>query len=128
MSSMTLTQKLYEQTPKRRLDKARNQKRYRLAHPQSTYRQIKNARLKRLYGITLAQYEEMLEKQGGVCALCGKHPSKNSLCVDHSHVTGRVRGLLCYFCNKTLWWIERHPQTWPKLYGYLKEPEKDARL
>lgn len=95
-----------------------------MLHPDRAFRTSKNSRLKKKYGITLAQYEAMLESQGGVCALCGKHPTKNSLCVDHSHVTGRVRGLLCYFCNKTLWWIERHPQTWPKLYGYLKEPEK----
>jgi hypothetical protein len=55
----------------------------------------------RRYGLTIARYEEMLEGQRGVCAICDGLPSgKNkSLCVDHDHETGAVRGLLCHRCN-----------------------------
>lgn len=67
--------------------------------------QFKSYDLKRQYGITLDQYNEMLEKQGGVCAMCGR-PEKSmikgkviNLAVDHCHETGRVRGLLCSNCN-----------------------------
>lgn len=55
----------------------------------------------RVYGITSKDYDRMSEKQGGVCAICKKpEKSKNGrLCVDHCHLTGKVRGLLCGNCN-----------------------------
>ena len=55
-----------------------------------------------MYGITLSDYDKLFEEQGGTCALCylPQHdPRKNRLCVDHDHVTGEVRGLLCSNCN-----------------------------
>jgi hypothetical protein len=60
-------------------------------------------RLRRQYGITAAQYEEILAYQGGVCATCGKPPKEGkNLNVDHDHKTGLVRGLLCWSCNRRL--------------------------
>jgi hypothetical protein len=56
--------------------------------------------LKRRYGITPEQYQKMLDRQGGICAICGRPPKTLRLSVDHDHRTGRVRGLLCYQCNK----------------------------
>lgn len=61
--------------------------------------------LKRQYGITLEIFAQMLEEQNGVCKLCLKperHKNKTKLSVDHSHVTGKVRGLLCHRCNVIL--------------------------
>ncbi|NBU34381.1 hypothetical protein EBS40_07195 [bacterium] len=56
--------------------------------------------LERTYGITLEQYDELLESQGGVCAICREMcVSGRRLCVDHDHDTGKVRGLLCGRCN-----------------------------
>ena len=66
----------------------------------------RDLRLRRLYGITLRQYRKMLKRQKGVCAVCGKPPKKVSLNVDHDHETDRVRGLLCFFCNKKI--VGRH--------------------
>lgn len=62
----------------------------------------KDLYLRRKYGITLAVYNEMLKDQNNNCALCGKHKSKfkKSLAVDHNHKTGKVRGLVCFHCNK----------------------------
>lgn len=54
--------------------------------------------LKRAYGITKAQYERMVKKQKGRCAVCGDRP-KRRLHVDHDHETGEIRGLLCSGCN-----------------------------
>jgi hypothetical protein len=56
------------------------------------------------YGITLIEYEAMLKKQRGRCAICRKKPSGRwgTLHVDHCHKTGRVRGLLCHRCNSSL--------------------------
>lgn len=67
-----------------------------------------------LYGITPEQYDIMLEKQGGVCAICGQVETRMlnhkivRLSVDHNHKTGKIRGLLCHKCNKNLAWYERH--------------------
>ncbi len=46
--------------------------------------------------------EELIKKHGNYCAICGKHRTafKKNLAIDHSHKTGRVRGLLCYRCNR----------------------------
>jgi len=56
--------------------------------------------LKRRYGITPEQYEMMLERQGGGCAICHRPPKHRRLDVDHDHATKVVRGLLCFTCNK----------------------------
>jgi hypothetical protein len=83
-------------------------------HHRRAYRQNHDAireaqvemRLKARYGITLAEYEAILERQGGACALCPRVPGKKRLHVDHDHETGRVRGLLCAPCNTRLHALE----------------------
>lgn len=52
----------------------------------------------RTYGITEEQYQEMLKRQDGKCAICDSPDKK--LVIDHDHLTGKVRGLLCNQCNK----------------------------
>ena len=52
--------------------------------------------LKRRYGIGATEVEHLIREQGGVCLICGK---RNPDHVDHDHVTGRVRGVLCFNCN-----------------------------
>ncbi len=59
----------------------------------------------RKYGITLKDYDAMLEKQNGKCKICGtKKLAKDQgrFCVDHDHITSKIRGLLCYNCNHML--------------------------
>jgi len=61
--------------------------------------------LRKIYGISLDKYNQLLDEQGGVCAICkqkerdGRRPY---LSVDHEHETGSVRGLLCISCNSAL--------------------------
>lgn len=64
--------------------------------------------LMKKYGITLEQYNQMLDKQDHCCAICDKHKSEfnQNLAVDHNHVTGEIRGLLCTYCNHRV--IGRH--------------------
>jgi len=64
--------------------------------------------------------EELIAKHGNQCALCQKHRDafKMSFSVDHSHKTGRIRGLLCYRCNKFL--VGRNTiETAQKILDYL---------
>jgi hypothetical protein len=58
-------------------------------------------KLKYKYGISLLEYKEILKNQGDKCALCEKPrlENKKDFAVDHNHVTGRIRGLLCDSCN-----------------------------
>jgi hypothetical protein len=58
------------------------------------------------YNISLNDFNKLLKKQNGVCAICGKPELSTNgkdkirkLSVDHNHVTGKVRGLLCGSCN-----------------------------
>lgn len=56
--------------------------------------------IKRKYGLSREEYTDLLESQGGVCAICAKGPTVyDYLSVDHNHDTGEVRGLLCHPCN-----------------------------
>jgi ribosomal protein L34E len=70
-----------------------------------------SARARRLwhaFRLTVRQYDLMLERQGGVCAICGVHPKSRRLAVDHDHRSkrkpsrwyGRCRGLVCHRCNR----------------------------
>src|SRR6266851_7644995 len=55
--------------------------------------------LKYTYGISVEEYDALLARQNGKCAICREKPEGQTLCVDHCHVTGRIRGLLCRNCN-----------------------------
>jgi hypothetical protein len=55
--------------------------------------------LKNAYGMTVADLEAMLDSQHGVCAICQTAPAVH---VDHDHMSGTVRGLLCFRCNAAL--------------------------
>lgn len=60
---------------------------------------------KKRYGISKESYQELLEKQQGVCAICFNSCSK-ALAVDHDHKTGVIRGLLCNKCNRGLGYLQ----------------------
>lgn len=53
------------------------------------------------YGLSAEAFSALVAAQGGACAICGSVPTK-SLCVDHCHTTGQVRGLLCFQCNAAI--------------------------
>ena len=84
--------------------------------------------LKRNYGITPDEYDAMLEMQSSKCAVCktdapgGKH---NVFCVDHDHVTGKVRELLCKDCNIVLGIINDSPEHLGRLMAYIVKHKDD---
>lgn len=71
------------------------------------------------YGITLADYNEMVAKQEGLCAACKCHPNK--LVVDHCHATGKVRALLCGPCNIAIGICKESPAILDMLKVYLND-------
>ena len=80
----------------------------------------RNAHLKCLYGITTPEYEAMLEKQGGVCVICGRPPKTLRLHVDHCHKTKAVRGLLCLRCNMMCGHLHDSPALFRRAADYLE--------
>ncbi len=79
------------------------------------------------YGITLDQYNNMFDEQGGVCAICGEEETARhgngvvrSLHIDHCHTTGQVRGLLCNKCNFALGGFKSSEEVLLSAIRYLK--------
>lgn len=82
---------------------------------------VKNLELKRSFGITLGQYNEMFSMQNGCCAVCNRHQSefKLALAVDHCHMTQKIRGLLCMHCNQGLGQFQDSPNILLSAIQYL---------
>lgn len=97
-------------------DKEARQKRPTRPQNEDRYR---DWRYRRAYGISLEQYNEMLEAQDGRCAVCAEPPSIQRLHVDHDHRTGRVRGLLCMPCNRAIGNLKDDPERVKRLLEYL---------
>ncbi len=79
--------------------------------------------IKRRYGCTLEQYNQMLVEQEGKCAICSKlhNPAekKGRLFVDHCHASGKVRALLCSACNSMLGYAEDDTRSLLEAVAYL---------
>ena len=76
--------------------------------------------LKRVYGLSIADYEALLARQGGVCGICMKSGAE-PLCVDHCHATGKVRGLLCRACNTGLGFYKDDERLTAAATAYLRK-------
>lgn len=97
------------------------------------YRDSRDNHLRFAYnGFTLAEFEAMEERQGGVCACCGNPPSQYTggrrkrtkdvqpqLHVDHDHKTGKVRALLCHECNASVGHLHEDLERVRQLYHYI---------
>lgn len=96
-------------------------------HRQNRRDIYKNSELKRDFGITLEQYQQMHLAQGGVCAIC-KQPETEirrgqlqHLSVDHCHKTNEVRALLCGFCNRGIGYLRDDPALIDAAAAYVRE-------
>ncbi len=109
---------------------AKRVKKYYKENPEKTNKNNAKKNLKRKYGITPEDKENMLKKQNYKCSICGKEiflfgESKKDMekiaCVDHDHATGEVRGLLCNNCNKGLGNFKDNQEYLSNAISYLKE-------
>jgi hypothetical protein len=71
------------------------------------------------YGLSAEDYRQMLERQGGLCAICLQAPHGYALHIDHCHATGRVRGLLCRKCNMAIGLFADNPDRLQRAIEYL---------
>ena len=80
---------------------------YKRKNPKQHSANVRRASMKRLYGLTEQDYDRMFTEQHGVCAICKNPPkSQRRFDVDHNHITGQVRGLLCTSCNRQVGTLE----------------------
>lgn len=95
-------------------------------------RKSKDEFLRRLYGISIDDYEAILEAQGGVCLICSEPPTvrgrKRHLEVDHNHSNGQVRGLLCNKCNTGIGGLRDDPTMLKRAILYLEVFDGSRRI
>jgi len=93
---------------------------YRARHPE---RAKINNRIYRFlhYGISQIEYDDLFNSQDGACAICRK-PNWNGRGpnVDHDHITGKVRGIICSSCNTALGMIGDNPNIARAMADYLE--------
>ena len=88
--------------------------------------------LQRNFGLSLAEYREILETQNNACAICGKKNGSDlhsgtrtkQLSVDHDHKNGIVRGLLCNDCNRAIGQLQDDPRLLRKAAEYLEKHQQ----
>ncbi|WP_243708993.1 endonuclease VII domain-containing protein [Actinomadura sp. GC306] len=84
----------------------------------------RNYLLKLRYGVTEEEVERMIAEQGGVCVICLRAEAKH---VDHDHMTGLVRRILCFKCNGGLGQFEDDPERLRLAAEYLELDGSHAR-
>jgi hypothetical protein len=85
----------------------------------------RKSHLKRKYGLTLDEFDRLLEAQGGVCVICGREGVDH---VDHDHNTGRVRGILCFQCNVAIGLLEDDVDRIAAAIAYLDRDDELAAV
>lgn len=76
------------------------------------------------YDLSVTEYQELYDSQGGRCAICNQLPTGGRLCVDHNHDSGDVRGLLCDNCNKAIGLFQDSPEVIISAVEYIQAARK----
>lgn len=88
------------------------------------YDRAYNAEAKKVWGTQRKPRPEFISlarSQGNTCAICGAKPKARRLAVDHDHKSGKIRGLLCMFCNTGLGKFRDSPELLERAIVYLEE-------
>lgn len=111
--------KVYREKPEHKLRLDQQKAEWRRTHKEYTKLYGRRKCLER-YGITAHDFEQMLDRQNGVCAVCKETQlGGKNLCIDHDHKTGKVRGLLCVACNMAIGYMKDDPQRLRAAADYL---------
>lgn len=92
---------------------------WRKNNPKKARANDRRARLKHKYGISESELNAMKLSQNNRCAICGERSDR--LFIDHDHITGKIRSLLCPTCNTFLGWYERRAGQIIVFQQYLNE-------
>lgn len=98
---------------------SKNHAAYYQRHKAKILPKLESNRIKKTYGLTPYKYKKMFEDQQGLCAIC-RGTTKYKLNVDHDHITGKVRALLCNSCNQGLGYLQESPELLTTAINYLK--------
>lgn len=111
----------YAHIDENRENKNEYHKQWRLKNPEKRKAIKRKSDLKINYGITIEQYEQLLFEQKECCAICNKKQVNDTrrLDIDHNHITGKVRGLLCSKCNTALGLLNEDLELFNKAANYL---------
>jgi hypothetical protein len=94
---------------------------WRRDRPESHVRRDRKKNIKSRFGVSVEEYEMLwgyfLDRQGGTCATCPQEPVH----MDHCHVTGRIRGIMCRKCNLALGYMMDEIAIAERLAQYLKK-------
>ena len=95
---------------------------YRREYNKTRSTEKRDYHLKKTYGLTLVQWEDIFKRQGCKCKICqtGEEPSMGWH-TDHDHKTGKVRGILCHSCNTGLGKFKDDTEILEAAISYLKE-------
>lgn len=88
-----------------------------------------NTRRKRIFNLSPEDYDKIEKEQNFVCAICKKSEIRinknrnftNKLSVDHDHITGKVRGLLCHACNAGIGLLRENIENLENAINYLNK-------
>ena len=94
-------------------------------HPYESKISKRKRKLKHQYGISIEEYDRLLTRQNGGCAICGSPPKTKNLAIDHCHKTGKIRGLLCVSCNVMLGYAKDQPRRLRLGAQYLETHDSD---
>lgn len=97
---------------------------YRQENKTKIRKQSRDYILRLRYGITEIEFNQQFEKQGKKCALCDSNKSdKKNFVVDHCHKTGKIRGILCSYCNRALGMFKDSKDNLIKAIKYIEKTE-----
>lgn len=115
----------YATDPEYRLQQKERAKRRQASNPEAHRRASRKTDLKRYYGLTPEGYSTLLSEHGCKCVICS---SGQNLGVDHNHVTGMIRGILCSNCNRALGFAKDSIEVLSLMVSYLEERDGKSQL
>ena len=96
--------------------------------------QAREYKFNKAYGINVDTYLLMIKEQGNICFLCEKEFESNFKevgkiypCIDHCHLTGKIRKLLCSNCNTALGLIKENKKTLKNMIKYIVQHNEKRR-
>lgn len=90
------------------------------ANPERQREISKKAALKATYGLSMDDFNRMWDQQAGMCHICGTALGRHKHAVDHNHITGAVRAILCKQCNTALGLFKDSPAIIDRAASYLR--------